>query len=213
MSVNNADSLCSFIMLNWGLWESRNDSLHKGVHRKSTDVLIKAPYAGFVKVNFDAAIFKEMRAIGIGAVIRDSGGNVLALLSKKMNLYADAYVAECIAFHEAFTFSVEVGMRNIVAEWDSTLTVGAVNSLSLDHSIAGGIVEAVKLLFQRFNSFKLLHVRRGGNQVAHSLAKHAKEVEDFEAWLEDIPPFLHALVLKDFCNSHNLGVNNHLPLA
>ncbi|XVF15296.1 hypothetical protein REPUB_Repub09cG0138700 [Reevesia pubescens] len=64
-----------------------------------------------------------------------------------------------------------MGMRNIVAEGDSSLTIGAVNSSSLDHSIAGVTVEAVKLLSQSFSSFKLIHVRRGGNEVAHCMQK------------------------------------------
>ncbi|XVE95311.1 hypothetical protein REPUB_Repub02eG0085500 [Reevesia pubescens] len=167
-----------------GLWESRNDMLDKGICKKSSEVVNKvqflledfrnakqekdiprnrghsnshwvAPNAGFVKVNLDVAIFKEMGAIGVGVAIRDSGGNVLALLSKKMKMCADAYVAECLALYEALMFALEVGLRNIVAEGDSSLTIGAVNSSSLDHSIAGGIVEAIKILSQSCNSFKL----------------------------------------------------------
>ncbi|XVF37056.1 hypothetical protein REPUB_Repub19eG0112900 [Reevesia pubescens] len=106
-----------------------------------------------------------------------------------------------------------MGLRNIVAEGDSSLTINAVNSSTLDHSIAGGIVETIKLLSQHFISFRLIHVRRGGNAVVHSLAEHAKEVEDFEVWLEDTPNFLHALVLKDICNTNSTCVSNQCPIV
>ncbi|XVF04167.1 hypothetical protein REPUB_Repub05bG0058800 [Reevesia pubescens] len=137
----------------WGLWESRNEVLHKGISKKSLEVVNKvqflleefrivkqekdrpstrghpnshwlAPNAGSVKVNFDAAIFKELGVIGVGVAIRDS----------------------C-----ALYFALEVGLRNIIAEGDSSLTISAVKSSSLDHSNAGGIVEAIKFLSQSFN--------------------------------------------------------------
>ncbi|XVF31744.1 hypothetical protein REPUB_Repub17cG0018500 [Reevesia pubescens] len=132
---------------------------------------------------------------------------------KKMKTCVAVYVDECFALYEALTFSLEMGLRNIMAEGDSSLTIDAVNSKTLDHSIAGGIVETIKLLSHHFISFRLIHVRRGGNAVAHSLAKHAKEVEDFEVWLEDTPNFLHALVLKDICNTNSTCVSNQCPIV
>ncbi|XVF20830.1 hypothetical protein REPUB_Repub12eG0036800 [Reevesia pubescens] len=101
---------------------------------------------------------------------------------------------------------MEVGTRNIEVEGNSLLTVGAVNRSSTDHSIASGIVESIKALSQSFHSFKLYHVSICGNTVAHSLAKHAKEIVVFGTWMEDTPIFLHELVLNDACNIS--GVNN-----
>ncbi|XVF13195.1 hypothetical protein REPUB_Repub08aG0187200 [Reevesia pubescens] len=189
-------------MMTWSLWEARNDMLLKGTCWRAFDVICRAttllgdfknaklekdipmrekrsklhwvaPDARSVKVNFDAVIFKDIGGIGIGVAIRDSG-----------------------ALHNAMNFSLEVGIRNIEAEGDSMVTIGAVNSSSTNNSITGWIVESIKVLAQSFHLFKLNHVRRNGNVVAHSLAKHAKEVDDYEAWMEDTPSFLHELVLN-----------------
>ena len=45
-----------------------------------------------------------------------------------------------------------------------------------------------------FRSFSISHVGRKGNEVAHLLAKHAQDVEQFVTWIEESPYFLeHAL--------------------
>ena len=45
-----------------------------------------------------------------------------------------------------------------------------------------------------FRSFSISHVGRKGNEVAHLLAKHAQDVEQFVTWIEENPCFLeHAL--------------------
>ena len=45
-----------------------------------------------------------------------------------------------------------------------------------------------------FCSFSISHVGRKCNEVAHLLAKHAQDVEQFVTWIEESPCFLeHAL--------------------
>ena len=43
----------------------------------------RAPQVGFVKVNFDGALFGDSNKSGVGIVIRDKNGAVLASCSKK----------------------------------------------------------------------------------------------------------------------------------
>ena len=51
----------------------------------------QALQVGFVKVNFDGAVFGELNKSGVGVVIRDSNGAVLASCSEKI---FQAYKAE-----------------------------------------------------------------------------------------------------------------------
>ncbi|XVF19088.1 hypothetical protein REPUB_Repub11eG0080100 [Reevesia pubescens] len=139
------------------------------------------PSLGNAKINFDAAIFNDLDAIGIGVAIRDSDGEVLALLSCKKWGLADPFVAECFALKEALKFALEIGIREVEVEGEYMLTVCAIKNSHVDHSIAAGIVESSKDQIPSFNKFKIRHVKRAGNAVAHSLAKYYKAVEDFKS--------------------------------
>ena len=44
----------------------------------------KPPDAGYIKTNFDGAIFEDLHAAGIGVVIRDEHGEVIAALAGKI---------------------------------------------------------------------------------------------------------------------------------
>ncbi|XVF16185.1 hypothetical protein REPUB_Repub10bG0010000 [Reevesia pubescens] len=221
----------SYLMIMWCLWDSRNELVHKGKQKRPSEVTRTAitmldefirvnaegtsvkdavfkgngwipPRTGNAKINVDAATFIDLKEIGIGVAIRDCEGEVLALLSKRVKAPTDPYIAESIALLEALTFALEIGIRNVEVEGDSLLTVRAVESSGMDHSVAGGIIEAVKKLIPGFNYFKLRHTKRLKNVVAHILAKHSKELEDPEVWLEETPVFLLAAINAErICNS------------
>ena len=44
----------------------------------------RARQGGFVKVNFDGAVFGDSNKSGVGVVIRDNNGDVLASFSEKI---------------------------------------------------------------------------------------------------------------------------------
>ena len=50
------------------------------------------------KTNVDGAVFSDLRAVGIGAIIRDEKGRVVAALSKKIRAPLGAVEAETKAF-------------------------------------------------------------------------------------------------------------------
>ena len=50
------------------------------------------------KTNVDGAVFSDLRAVGIGAIIRDEKGRVVAALSKKIHAPLGAVEAETKAF-------------------------------------------------------------------------------------------------------------------
>ena len=51
----------------------------------------------FIKANYDGAVFGEEQEAGIGVVLRDSEGQVLAALSEKVRLPATVEVIEMLA--------------------------------------------------------------------------------------------------------------------
>ena len=57
----------------------------------------RAPPAGFVKINFDGAVFDEANMSGVGVVIRDSYVEVLASCSEKISQAYEVEVTEALA--------------------------------------------------------------------------------------------------------------------
>ena len=71
------------------------------------------------------------------------------------------------------------------------------NGCSLAPPAVANVLEDIFLQLQSFRSFLFSHSKREGNKPTHLLAQHAKFVYDFEAWVEETPRFLEAVVAFD----------------
>ena len=68
-----------------------------------------SPQDGLVKINFDRAIFSESNQSGVGVVIRDNNGAVLASCSEKIHQAYKPDKVEALAALKAVTFAHELG--------------------------------------------------------------------------------------------------------
>ncbi|XP_065638861.1 uncharacterized protein LOC136071464 [Quercus suber] len=73
----------------------------------------------FYKMNVDVAVLKELQATGIGTVIRDGEGKVLAVMSKRILAPLAILEAEAKSMEAAVQFAWEMGFRDIICETDS----------------------------------------------------------------------------------------------
>lgn len=78
----------------------------------------KPPHVGHLKVNVDAEVGTVKGFISVGAVVRDSGGLVVACLSKRLIGNFSPHVAECLALREWLEFAKPSGLQIDVAETD-----------------------------------------------------------------------------------------------
>lgn len=65
------------------------------------DIKWKPPSSLYYKINFDGATFNELRAAGLGVVIRDSLGCVIGALSERILVLVFATTLEALAFRRA----------------------------------------------------------------------------------------------------------------
>ena len=63
----------------------------------------------FVKINFDGALFGESNEVGLGVVIRNSEGEVMAAFFEKIMKPPVVETVELLAAHRVVAFSLEVG--------------------------------------------------------------------------------------------------------
>ena len=143
----------------------------------------------------DVVVFSHLGMIGVGVVIRDHEGTVIA--SKRLPLPLGPLEAEAKALDEASIFAWDVGVKDVIFETNSSLVSHALaNPIDAQTSIAH-IVTGTRFQLQDFRSFESSHVSRQANKPAHTLAVYAKDIDFFVTGMEECPPFIELLVVHD----------------
>jgi len=153
---------------------------------------------GWVKANFDGAIFEDISAVGIGVVVRNEHGEIIAAMAEKIPLPDSVFTLETLAARRAVLFVQELSLRNVVFEGDSESFIQAIRNRIFTHSSCGHIIHDILLFVNYFQSFSFSHVCRQGNALADALAKRARLPCPFVVWKESVPPDLYNCYLSDF---------------
>ncbi|KAL6968459.1 hypothetical protein U1Q18_034262 [Sarracenia purpurea var. burkii] len=96
-------------------------------HTQVQEVKWKPPVGDFFKVNFDGAC-RKFGPNGIGIVVRDNRGRIVAFLAEPTQQSMDCDLVECRALWKAILFARDLGIRNIHVEGDSLTVINAVKS-------------------------------------------------------------------------------------
>ncbi|KAK9988849.1 hypothetical protein SO802_029088 [Lithocarpus litseifolius] len=97
---------------------------------------------------------------------------------------------------KAISFSIELGLQDVVFEVDSEIIYRHLISYSTCMTAFGHIVDDSRWLAKSLRSASFSHVRRNGNRVADKLAKLAKFLYEPQIWIEDI----HRDICNGLCN-------------
>ncbi|XP_065628321.1 uncharacterized protein LOC136067029 [Quercus suber] len=156
------------------------------------------PPPSVYKLNFDAAVFSDLNYPRFWAIIRNQEGEVMAGLSVKGPFVHNSAKAEALACRRAVEFSNEVGFSRLVIEGDNALVINAISCSAENNSLLGHIFEDIQNLFCGLQYASINCIKKGGNMVAHSLARHARNISDEMYWLEDSPPLAMDALYQDF---------------
>ncbi|XP_075659058.1 uncharacterized protein LOC142628915 [Castanea sativa] len=156
----------------------------------------RPPLGSLYELNFDAAMFTNMNSTGIGAVIRNNMGEVMAAMFAKGPAIADSEEANVLACRRALEFVVDAGFVGLEIEGDNATVMKFLASLCAIKSRLGNIYEDICVLVAGCRCQSFLWVKRSANRVAHSLAKYASLIEEDIYWMEESsPPALKALYM------------------
>ena len=78
-----------------------------------------------VKINFDGAIFKIENKSGIGVVVRDHTGAVLASMAQSFSPALTPVEIKAVAAARALEFGLETGLVETILEGDSELIMNS----------------------------------------------------------------------------------------
>jgi hypothetical protein len=155
------------------------------------------PPSGSVKINWDAALNKNMGFIGLGCVARDWMGNFLGAKCTFQQTMVEPKMAKAISAIQAIHFAITEGFSDVVFEGDSLQLIQDINSASPLLSSTGHYVDSIKHLQMVFNLSKFAHCKREANGVAHLLAKEAAIHFIDCTWTESPPSMICNLLCRE----------------
>ena len=120
------------------------------------------------------ALFHDIHLAGIGVVIRDHLGQIVASLSEQTALPSTVEAVEALACRRAITFAQEIGLQDVIFEGDSKTIISLLNSKSPCLASFGHIIDDSRSIASSFIYYSFSHTKRMGNNVADKIAKLAK---------------------------------------
>lgn len=154
----------------------------------------RAPPLHVFKANWDAIVDKVNCKVGVGVIVRDWTGKVIASLRSQRAFFLDAYLAEAFAALKAVILDKQLGLQRILLEGDAQKVVNDIKGAADQWSSAGLMVSNIRLLLQHFQHWSVSFVPRKFNYVAHCLAKDALKLSEESIVLEGVPPCIRYLL-------------------
>ena len=137
-----------------------------------------APPPTIYKINYDGAVSLSSNCSGIGVVIQNSVGLVVASLAQRFRQAYKPVEIEAMAAIRAIEFAREIGVDRIMDEGDSSIVTKALSTKNLALALYGLLIEDTRVLEGNFLELSYSHTKREGNEVAHCLARLALTLSD-----------------------------------
>jgi len=118
-----------------------------------------------VKINFDGAIFKDSREAGIGVIVCDSQGLVLASMSKRILLPHSVVHVEVVTIVRDVSFAQELILSSVILKADSKIIIKALCSKDESFSSYGLLIVEDKLYTDTFYSLHFSHIHRQDSNI------------------------------------------------
>ena len=160
-------------------------------------VIWKPPDAGLLKTNFDGVVFEDLGAAGIGAVVRNSSGEVLVALSEIIPLPSSIVALETIVARRAILFVRELGFSGTILEGDSKEAISAIKKQSFQHPVVGHLVKDIVSSVSTFQYYSFLHTHWQDNVLAHALARRARLSFLTLVWMNFVPADIYRFFVSD----------------
>ena len=100
------------------------------------------------KLNFDAAVFSDLGRTGVGAVIRNDKGEVMAAMTAGGPAVHTGEEAEFLAYRRALEFAVDAGFNRLIIEGDNSNVSHAISSSAVNTSLFGNVVDDIRHLIR-----------------------------------------------------------------
>ena len=107
-------------------------------------------------------MFEDRKLAGLGIVIRDKSGLIIAALSQKIPLPSLVDMVEALAVRRALIFAHEISIFKAVVEGDSLQVIQALNNPKPNKTQLGHITSDIQRLGAGMQFCNFIHTHRGG---------------------------------------------------
>ncbi|KAH7838104.1 hypothetical protein Vadar_022124 [Vaccinium darrowii] len=158
----------------------------------------QAPFAGFVKINFDGAFIQNLNGGGIGVVARSDDGTFLFARSCGGLRARSAIVMECLALRISVLLAIEKGISRVIFEGDAKELIDALSGRGTSREdIQLLVYDILQICNSSFVDFSFAFVGRNCNSVAHELASKGCSVGNCSNWVAIPPLWLWDLICRE----------------
>ena len=115
------------------------------------------------EINCDGATIRDQKNSGVGVVIRDDNGMVLASMSKQLPQLYSALEVEAMAASTTLSFASQLGFHRVILEFDSLTLATSLRNNNTFLSPDALLMEDIKFHASSFIQLRYSHVKREGN--------------------------------------------------
>jgi hypothetical protein len=170
----------------------------KGTLRECTPTSHPAwtkPPEGFLKVNWDASVNGQRKRMGLGVAVRDHEGVLRAALCATRDFITEPAVAEAVAAGKAVEVITWLGAEKVILEGDALEIVNVFSNEERWMGTYGGIMHEAKQILNFYcTEWRVKHVQRCCNEVAHAIARMALHVNQECLRIDNFPSYIGDLV-------------------
>uniref|UniRef100_A0A803PJA4 RNase H type-1 domain-containing protein n=1 Tax=Cannabis sativa TaxID=3483 RepID=A0A803PJA4_CANSA len=150
------------------------------------------PKEGHYQLYTDAATDTKHFRIGLGAIIKDWTGRIIAGISLPIPAQVSPLMAEAMALKSTLDWccSILIPLASIFT--DSKQLISKINSSKKELSALADIVEDIKSSSSYFPTASICFVPRDSNTYAHHMARNALGLDEELVW-NDFYPNLSAV--------------------
>ncbi|KAL5819558.1 hypothetical protein ACOSQ3_023495 [Xanthoceras sorbifolium] len=109
------------------------------------------PQVGWLNLNVDASLKPEASLVGLGAMIRDHEGQLMAGLSRKLVVLVSIEVAEASTILNGIHLAIEFNFNHLVVESNALNVINYIKSRSPPLSEVGLVIADIFALCFRVN--------------------------------------------------------------
>ena len=140
-----------------------------------------------------------LKLVGVGSLIRDTNGSVMAAMNQKLVLCDDTLQLQAIVVLAAVKFAFHVGFRSLDVDMSYNELYYLLQSDGPCLAPIGALVDDILQIRNACIGCKFSLIKSFYNKAASVLASEVLSSATSQAWFDHCPGNISSFVLADFC--------------